>query len=250
MSSPVKPMINKLAVVVPVYQQRLDALDELSLTHSLSLLSTREIIFVGPKNLDISYYREHFGNFSYFDFDTSHFESLISYSSLLLSKSFYERFSNFEFILVLQPDAIILKDDLDYWMNQPYDYIGAPWPDVVTIKLRLARYLFRKKSFSFFVGNGGLSLRRVNNILLLIDELKRAQESFVQKGVCEDIFFGLGGCLSKTFKVPDSIVASRFSLELKPTHFFTLNGGCLPMGGHAWLKYEPEFWRAHIPFKF
>lgn len=242
--------MKKIAVVVPIYKPKLDVLEDLSFKHSLKILGKREIFFICPKNLDTSYYREQYGFISYIDFDETYFNSLIAYSNLMMSRSFYERFSSFDFILVLQPDAIILSDDLDYWMNQPYDYIGAPWPDGINIKIRLGRFMFKKKSFTIYVGNGDLSLRRVDKTLLLIDEFEKVKHNLIKKGYVEDIFFGLAGSLSKEFNIPNQMVASRFSLELKPSYFYKLNGGNLPMGGHAWWKHEPEFWRAHVPFKF
>ena len=242
--------MKKVAVIVPIYKQKLDVLEDLSLKHSLNILYKREKYFICPKNLDTSYYREQYDLTSYIEFDETYFNSLIAYSDLMMSRSFYERFSSYDFILILQTDAIILNDDLDYWMNEPYDYIGAPWPDGIHIKINISRFLFHRKKFTFYVGNGGLSLRRVNKILLIIDELENVKQKLVKKGYLEDFFFGLAGSLSKDFKIPNQAVASRFSLELKPSYFFKLNGGNLPMGGHAWWKHEPEFWREHIPFKF
>lgn len=51
------------------------------------------------------------------------------------------------------------------------------------------------------------------------------------------------GALSADFVIPNEITASRFSLELKPSYYFAVNGGKLPMAGHAWWKYEPQFWQ-------
>jgi hypothetical protein len=32
-------------------------------------------------------------------------------------------------------------------------------------------------------------------------------------------------------------------MELKPSYYYAVNGKKLPMGSHAWWKYEPEFWK-------
>jgi hypothetical protein len=53
--------------------------------------------------------------------------------------------------------------------------------------------------------------------------------------------------LSNDFVIPNEITASRFSMELQPSYYYAVNGGHLPMGGHAWWKYEPQFWRPHLP---
>jgi hypothetical protein len=41
-------------------------------------------------------------------------------------------------------------------------------------------------------------------------------------------------------------MASHFSLELSPSYYFHVNGGKMPMGGHAWWLLEPEFWQAYL----
>jgi glycosyltransferase involved in cell wall biosynthesis len=48
------------------------------------------------------------------------------------------------------------------------------------------------------------------------------------------------------FNVPDVATAARFSLELYPRLGFEMNGHVLPFGCHAWEKWDPEFWHAHI----
>jgi hypothetical protein len=61
------------------------------------------------------------------------------------------------------------------------------------------------------------------------------------------LFFSYFGALSCDFIVPNEITASHFALELKPAYYFKVNGGVIPMGGHAWWKYEINFWRAFLP---
>lgn len=62
-------------------------------------------------------------------FATKYFKNIFMYSRLLLSEHFYSRFSEYEYMLVVQPDVWILSEDdkLDYFMQFAYDYIGAPW---------------------------------------------------------------------------------------------------------------------------
>jgi hypothetical protein len=38
-------------------------------------------------------------------------------------------------MLILQPDALIIRDELDLWMERPYDYIGSPWPTPMTLSI-------------------------------------------------------------------------------------------------------------------
>lgn len=239
--------MKKLAVLVPVYRGELDPLERYSLDYSLSILTGRDIRFIGPKNLDNGYYAEHYSAIPFQSFEAPSFASIPEYNRLLLNKVFYDHYLAYEFILILQTDAIILRDDLDFWCGQPFDYVGAPWPDGYELFVNAG--LFEGdygKSVKVGVGNGGLSLRRVRKCIALLEEFPIAVDVFDRSGSNEDLFFSVMGSLSSDFIVPNEITASRFALELKPSFYFHVNGGRAPMGGHAWWKYEPEFWQAQI----
>jgi hypothetical protein len=154
-----------------------------------------------------------------------------------LNPHFYERFSAYEFILLTQADAIIIKDELDYWCTQEYDYIGAPWDPAQPVALVTPDG--QNKVVKIGVGNGGLSFRRNRKCIELLNEFPEANEGGVNS---EDLFFSVYGFQSKKFSIPSRFVASRFSLECCPGFFYELNSNYLPMGSHAWWKYEPEFW--------
>jgi len=235
--------MQQVIVLVPIYKREMHELELYSLKVSLSALTGRDIRFIGPKGLDISYYAERFASVPYISFDEASFASIEGYSRLLLSKEFYARFAEYEFMLILQTDAIILRDELDYWCSQPFDYIGAPWPDGFELFVNLG--LFQGtygKRVKVHVGNGGLSLRRINKCISLLAEFDVAISVFDFTGSSEDLFFSVMGALSGDFIIPNEITASRFSLEKKPSYYVTVNGGKFPMGGHAWWTYEPEFW--------
>ena len=50
-----------------------------------------------------------------------------------------------------------------------------------------------------------------------------------------------------SFVLPNEVIASRFSMELKPEFYFAVNGGRYPMGAHAWWTVQPKFWAPCIP---
>lgn len=240
----------KPVVLVPIYKTKLDPLEQYSLSHSLSALAGREIFFMGPEGLDRQYYSEHFGAIPYLAFDPACFSSIPAYNRLLVSKAFYVRFADYDFILVLQTDAIILRDQLDYWCSQPFDYVGAPWPDGHELFVNAGRFEGDNgKRVRVTVGNGGLSLRRVHKCLSLIEEFGEVISIFDRTGSSEDLFFSFMGALSGDFVIPNEITASRFSLELKPAYYHAVNGGIVPMGGHAWWSYDPDFWLPHLKTK-
>ena len=240
--------MEKIVTLIPVYKASLDTFERYSLDHSLAVLSNkRDIFFIAPETLDRQYYSEHYPAISFLAFNSSYFESIAGYNRLLLSSFFYEQFNHYEFLLVLQTDAIILRDELDSWCSQPFDYIGAPWPDGYELFVNAGRFEGNNgKRVKVHVGNGGLSLRRVKKCLSLLEEFREIVQVFELTGSSEDLFFSVMGALSEDFVIPNEMTASRFSLELKPSYYFAVNGGKLPMGGHAWWKYEPEFWQTII----
>jgi hypothetical protein len=69
------------------------------------------------------------------------------YSTLLTTKSWYDKLGNAGHVLVFQVDTLLLRpmDEVFY----KYDYVGAPWPFHV---------------HDPNLGNGGLSLRRVSTM--------------------------------------------------------------------------------------
>jgi hypothetical protein len=236
--------MQSVIVLIPIYKTELDPLETYSLDRSLASLVGREVRFIGPSGLDMTLYAERYPSVPFIGFDDASFASIPGYNRLLLNSEFYQRFADYEFMLILQTDAIVLRDELDYWCAQPFDYVGAPWPDGYELFVNLG--LFEGaygKRVKVQVGNGGLSLRRIIKCISLLDEFDIAISVFSHTGSSEDLFFSVMGALSGDFIIPNEITASRFSLELKPSYYVAVNGGKLPMGGHAWWKHEPEFWR-------
>jgi Protein of unknown function (DUF5672) len=233
-----------VVVLVPIYQAQLSELEHFSLRHSLARLQPgRSVRFIGPEGLDFSRYAADFPGIPFVPFEPQAFSSVQGYSRLLMSKAFYLRFAEHEFMLILQTDAILLKDELDTWCARPYDYVGAPWPDAVEVFLNLGKFegALGKKMRSH-VGNGGLSLRRIRKCMDLLDEFPEAVDFFQKTGSSEDLFFGLLGPASLDFVMPNEFTAATFSLELKPEYYHGVNRQTPPMGGHAWWRYNPAFW--------
>ena len=241
-------MSKSIIVAIPVYMAVLPKLEEYSLDYSVGVLRGRNLCFLASKDLDLSYYQERYPGIAIEYFEPVHFASISDYNRLLLGVELYQRFLSNEFLLILQPDAIVLRDELDAWTALPFDYVGAPWPKGYELFVNLDNFSGnRGKRVNVRVGNGGFSLRRIRKALALFEEFPDALNVFRQSGSSEDLFFSVMGSLSRDFIIPNEMTASRFSLELEPTHYHAINDGQLPMGAHAWWKYEPEFWRTQIP---
>jgi hypothetical protein len=243
-----KDPMRDVVVIVPVYQVSLTPLEAYSLDRSMATLRGRDIVFIGPEGLDLAYYRARYGDLVYRAYPKVNFASIPGYNRLLLSQAFYRDFAGYEFSLICQTDAIALRDELDDWCSKPFDYVGAPWPDGFSLMVNAGPFEGANgKLVRVMVGNGGFSLRRNRKAIALLDEFAAILNVFLQTGSSEDLFFSVMGALSQDFLVPNEITASRFSVELRPSHYYAVNGGHLPMGTHAWWKSEPEFWRPQLP---
>ncbi len=239
-------MSSSCVVVVPLYKSSLEPLEEFSLDYSLEQLSGRDVVFVAPKSLDLLYYASRHPRARVVLFEDVFFASIKGYNRLLLNPGFYETFVSYEHILILQTDAIVLRDELDKWCAAPYDYLGAPWPDALEISINLDALKGKlSKVVKTQVGNGGLSLRRNLKCIGLIREFPEAIQMFLHTGSSEDIFFSILGNQSLDFVLPNDRVAGLFSLEVRPEFYYELNGNRPPMGGHAWWKQMP-FWRQFL----
>ena len=241
-------MMASVIVLVPIYKEQLDAFEAYALDVSLGRLLGRAVRFVGPEALEGSYYAARYPQVPIDRYPAPCFSSIQEYNRLLLRTDFYGRYAQYGFMLILQTDAILLRDELDYWCAQCFDYVGAPWPKPFEIRINTGRFEGGAgKYVRALVGNGGLSLRRIRKCQQLLQEFPVEVQVFAQGGSSEDLFFSVMGLLSRDFVLPNEVTASQFAMEGVPSHYFKINGGQLPMGVHAWQKNEPEFWSAHLP---
>lgn len=237
-------MSPRCIVLIPIYKAALEPLEEFSIDLSVGRLSGREIVFLAPENLSMDYYQRRYPTVAIQRFPDGFFASIHGYNQLLLNAAFYELYAQYEFSLILQTDAVVLRDELSQWMSLPYDYVGAPWPVPNELVVRIPPFDGeRNRHMRVHVGNGGLSLRRNLACVGLLREYSDARDMFVRTGSSEDLFFSFMGALSKKFILPNEIVAASFALEMGSEQYVAMLGGRLPMGAHAWWKYEPHFWK-------
>ena len=119
------------------------------------------------------------------NFDDAFFTDIHAYNTLMLSPEFYERFTAYRYILIAQLDTYIFRDELQAWCARGYDYVGAPWivRDIYrhplmrlcsAIKKRYCEATGKPNSqvTGNKVGNGGLSLRKVESHLRVTRQLR------------------------------------------------------------------------------
>ncbi len=259
-------MHSRHAVIIPVYQPDLSAQELFSIRNTVTKLSEHDIYIVGPEHLSACM-TELCATFTrplqYQSFPDRFFASIDSYNQLLVSKIFYQKFTAYQYVLIVQTDALVLKDALNEWCSKGYSYIGAPWFEGYTIPILPLRLMG--------VGNGGFSLRHVPDFLRVLNRPRifknklmeswpgswvsntyrylKDYHSFVfgniqmNLHVNEDLFWGMfvpRHCAF--FTVPAPAEAVNFAFEAHPDFLYELNHHVLPFGCHAWERYGSAFW--------
>jgi hypothetical protein len=205
---------------VPIYKQTLNPLEIISLERLFAIEKEHKIFFITFPQLDTDFYSKYLRNQKNLDityFNQKYFSSIDGYNKLLLSSHFYKRFDRFEYILIYQLDALIIKDELNHWCSRDYDYIGAPWFDIETKysfyqKLcnssnAIFRWIKRKVDFNkgqkIFVGNGGFSLRKIKTFKSVSKWLPFIEPNLFKYKINEDIVWSiLVPKYFRNFKIP------------------------------------------------
>lgn len=223
----------RVAVVVPMYKEELAWFERISLKRAVRVLGRYPICFLAPEGLDIEY--EHvLGNCFTVRFAKEFFGSVQGYNKLMMSRRFYRRFLEYDYILIHQLDAFVFSDQLEYFCQMKYDYIGAPWV------LTGVKWI-QGKPVVLHVGNGGFSLRNPRACCNLLERYSEAKGNWTSN---EDSFFSYYGGREKSgFRVAPIDVAYRFSFEVHAMRGFRKNGGVLSFGCHGWNIYSADFYR-------
>lgn len=272
----------KCVVVIPVYKERPDEEELRAFTHNVGVLRHHPIVLVTHPGCSTALYeekaREVEAAIQREDFDNCYFGSVKAYNALCLSPAFYERFSNYEYMLICQLDVWIFRDELHDWSQRGFDYVGAP-----------LYYPYDEQHFTRVfrgIGNGGLCLRRIEHCLRMLKSNHRrvflkpraliymywnfacynqaftssifkrmsclfiaivkmfgignTLNHFVTHQVNEDLIFGswANEAWGHSCNVPDEMTAASFSIELHPHWLTERNNGRLPFGCHAYRKWE------------
>lgn len=260
--------MKKAVIVIPVYRV-FTPTEAFAFRQCVDVLGSHPISVICPKNLDVSFidgFRKNI-DIDYVRFEPKYFEGIKGYNNLLLTPSFYERFADYEYMLIYQLDAFVFHDSLNYWVDKGYDYIGAPWvPNSSIFQATfgdLVRWIRRTRhpagttlrithaQMHYRVGNGGFSLRNIAKMKetceRFADEISRlpAGEARAQ----EDIFFSLYIQKRAGITVPGWKEAAAFSIENNPRRCLRLTSGKLPFGCHGWSRggVWKKFWHRYIP---
>ncbi len=265
-----QPAEKQVAVVVPMSSRPWLADDEkISLAHLIHHLGHYDKYLVIPQSMSIT-----IPGFGRERFDDGYFGSAAANTRLMLSTSFYQRFRQYEYVLIYHLDALVFADELQAWCAQGYDYIGPPWQitdDTPWVK-------------EPGVGNGGFSLRNVASCLNVLTSTRyalppdeywqrvsatysgtnkawrlpnkllkhwkrfnnvRREVARFQKN--EDLFWATRAShYCPGFKIAPVETALRFAFEAVPRQSFAEIGHRLPFGCHAWPRYDRAFWEPYL----
>jgi len=152
--------MKKFCIVIPIYKEDLDPIDEVSLKRLHKIVGNKyDIYLVKSNELDAKKYYNILKqkNVCEVIFDKKYFESTASYSQLCLQYDFYDKFSDYEYMYIYQTDCYLVEDKLEEWCNKGYEYIGPP---IISNNAGWKDYKHPEK-YEPQVGNGGFSLRKI-----------------------------------------------------------------------------------------
>jgi len=225
-----------VVIVIPIYKDKLSPTEVIALKQLNKILGKYPRVFVAPQSLvfDFGSLGEGIGVER---FEDHWFQSVTSYSCLMMQKDFYARFSAYEYMLLYQLDVFVFSDRLKEFCDMGFDYIGAP----------IGRFAPFWHAIGARVGNGGFSLRRIPSVLSVLDDFDRiiADTPFVHAFIlAEDIFFSYCGVRDDIeFKVADIDTAFGFSVQENTRHIYKkIQRGWRPFGCHGWSRIEQDFW--------
>ena len=263
-----------VAVAVPMSNRsQLTADEEISFRHLRHFLGRYDKYLVVPKTLNLD-----FPGFGKKVFDDRFFGSVQAYRRLVFSPRFYEAFRDYKYTLIYHPDALVFSDQLEYWCDADFDYIGAPW-----VVHKDAPYA-GQGAHEGKVGNGGFALIKIESFLKVFYSpvyqvepsqywrlahgqkpmferlwhlpkrlLKQfrvfngAQWELDRYGSNDDTFWANRAAhYYPQFRIAPVQTALRFAFECVPRYCFELNNGALPFGCHAWARYDREFWEPYL----
>ena len=260
---------SEVAVVIPIYKRTSEySKNENSLfDQAKKVFKNRNIFLAGPNSIKENYQSDQY--FKFISFCNTYFKDKFTYSKLLCKKEFYQSFSDYKFIQIVQPDCWAFEDRLNEFMSLDFDYIGAPWMK--------DGFSGNPKPQLWKVGNGGFSLRKTSSFLSIIEQIHKSEKGGIP------VFKDLGNRLTKGFKnygfrnnlrhyikhppgedifwthyvpkvfgenefrVSDPITGAHYAFEVLPKFLLQeVTKGKLPMGCHGWESHDPLFWYNHI----
>jgi hypothetical protein len=264
----------RVAVMVPLPSPRLREDEEVSMSHLRKYLDHYDKFLLVPKGMDAR-----MEGFRVMELDRRHFGSAANHNRMLYRTDFWEKFADYEYVLMYHLDALVFSDQLQDWCARGLDYIGAPFlicADAPWVRVERC-------------GNGGFALYRVPSVLKVLwnryldDPWKcvedrcwrfiefqrkclRPVRAAMPSWMKGRVTASLRGQLKKMdhievnergndlfwsdkakhylpeFKVGSLEQGLAFAFEMEPRRCLERTGGRMPFGCHAWGRYDRAFW--------
>lgn len=262
--------MKKVAIVIPFHKASISNNEELSIKYLEKYLKGFDKFLILPNFIKRPSFKIQEVK-KIINFPDEYFTSVPKYCEMLNTKMFYNKFTDYKYILIYQLDVLVFSNQLLKWCNKGYDFIGAPFFNSI-----IGKFSFKDGIPATTGGNGGFSLRKVSSFLKVIDiaeklATKNSINPLIRKlwfliavltnqahkiwlnAPPQDYPFNEDGFWSyeapkyyPKFKVAPFKEALKFSFERFPRKCFRLNRNQLPFGCHAWRKYDEQFWKPYI----
>ena len=149
---------NKVVILIISHKSKLSDFETISIKQCFKILGNYNTVFVCPEGMDTSFYYRQFGQSITIHYIAKKWLcSYANFNRLKISPLLFKQYEKYDYILFYEPDAFVFKDELEYWCNQGYAYVGAPWLDGFSDATSESNFVG--------VGNGGFSLRNVTKHL-------------------------------------------------------------------------------------
>ena len=266
----------KLCVVIPVHKPGVTHHEKISLTACKNLLQQYDCYLIHPVGMNTDCYTIIYEKLILQPVASSWLTSVQKYNKMKRNVAFYNLFSGYQFMLTYELDSYIFSADWHKANAFNYDYIGAPWFS--------GFHLANQDSQMTGVGNSGFSLRNIQTCIFVLEKVQKAARFWkfftvtrlrkflnfsgfmhlfdpaFKSGIKNDFFSIIDTAYHINednywceiipavfnFKIASVEDAIAFSFEMNPSLLFEKNACQLPIGCHAWEKYEPQFWKDYI----
>lgn len=158
-------------IVIPVYSNTVSPEEDRSVQHCIKTTAQAPIRFVTCPNLSSSKHISnwlslcHSRNCGIVEISPSWLQSVESYNKLMLQPWFYRLFNEWNYVLIHQLDArLIDASQLPRLLDLNLSYAGAPF----VVQSRWSRLAYGSY-IRIYGGNGGLSLRNVEDMVKLLE---------------------------------------------------------------------------------
>ena len=182
-------MTELVTVLIPLFGTPLTPIEKYVLQTCQKHLGDFPITFLKSESLNLpDEVREICPDADSVSYDPVFFANRVNYTKFLLGGGLYEQFSWSRYLLILELNSAITKNELAYWCRQGYDFIQPiPAKEIPLSILGKLKRKFNPTSFypagseikTTFERNSGISLRRVKAFQKLVARRKRTINRFL-----------------------------------------------------------------------